>query len=109
METASGSILPGVTGGVTGGLAGELTGEAAAALAQLREQRWRLGRVQGEVEAAGRRLAGQEIGPGWRSPAQRAYEDRLAELIRGLQGAWRALDDAQYAVDVAIDQVKAAR
>ena len=105
METAGGSILP----GVTGVLAGELTGEAAAALARLREQRWRLARVRGEVEEEGRRLAGQVIGPGWRSPAQRAYEDRLAELIRGLQGAWRALDDALYAADVAIDQVKAAR
>ncbi|MCU1447783.1 hypothetical protein [Cryobacterium sp.] len=101
METFSGSIRPDVIG--------ELTGEAAAALARLREQRWRLDRLRREVEAAGRRLAGQQVGPGWRSAAQRAYEERLADLVRGLQGAWRALDDALYAVDVAIDCVKAAR
>lgn len=98
MESGSGSILPGLDGE-----------PAAAALARLREQRWRLGRVQGEVETAGRRLAGQEVGAAWRSAAQRAYEDRLAELGTVLQGVWRTLDDALHAVDVAIEQVKAAR
>lgn len=102
MESISGSILPDVTAHG----AAQLAAESAAALARLREQRWRLGLVQGEVEAAGRRLAGHGIGPGWRSPAQRAYEERLAELTQGLQGAWRALDDALSAVDVAIDRVK---
>jgi hypothetical protein len=86
-------------------------GEAAAetALAQLREERWRLGWVQDEVELTSRRLAGQEVDAGWRSPAQRAYEGRLAELAGALQGAWRALDDALAAVGVGIDRVKATR
>ena len=98
MDSITGSILP------------DPAAEAAVAqLARLREQRWRLGEVRGEVEAMGHRLAGQEVGAGWRSPAQRAYQDRLTELVRSLQGAWRALDDALYAVDVAIDQAKAAR
>ena len=83
-------------------------GDEAAALARLREQRWRLGEVQGDVEAAGRRLAAQEVSASWRSPAQRAYQDRLGELTGKLQGAWRALEDALHAVDDAIDRVKAA-
>lgn len=97
MEYGSSSILPGVGDEAD-----------AAALARLREQRWRLGVVRGDVEAAGRRLAGQEVGAGWRSDAQRAYQDRLVELSGKLQGVWRALDDALYAVDVAIERVKAA-
>jgi uncharacterized protein YukE len=96
METGSSSVLPGVGAEA-----------AAATLARLREQRWRLGVVQGDVESAGRRLAAQEVGSGWRSSAQRAYQDRLAELTEKLQGVWRALDDALYAVDDAIDRVKA--
>jgi hypothetical protein len=81
----------------------------AAELARLREQRWRLGRVQGEVETTSHRLVSQTVAAGWRSPAQRAYEDRLAELARGVQSAWRALDAALGAVDAEIDRVKAAR
>jgi hypothetical protein len=97
MEPGSAGILP------------DPAGESTVALARLREQRWRLTRVRDDVEAAGRRLALQEIGTGWRSPAQRAYADRLTELGHGLQGVWRALDDALHAVDAAIERVKAAR
>ena len=98
MDIWSGSMLP------------ELSADTAAAeLARLREQRWRLGRVRDDVEATGRRLAAQTVGAGWRSPAQQAYEDSLADLGGVLEGAWRALDDALYAVDVAIERVKAAR
>lgn len=83
--------------------------EATAALARLRRQRWLLGLVRDDVESTGRRLAGQEVGTGWRSAAQRAYTARLTELSGGLQTAWRALDDALYAVDQDIERVKAAR
>jgi hypothetical protein len=83
--------------------------EAAAALVRLRRQRWLLGLVRDDVEQTGRRLAGQEVGGGWRSSAQRAYSARLVELSVDLQTAWRALDDALYAVDQDIDRVKAAR
>jgi hypothetical protein len=103
MDTASGSALPDPFGPP------DAAAVADAALARLREQRWRLRRVQGEVEESGRRLTGQQVGAGWRSPAQRAYEDRLAELIRGLQSVWRALDAALNVVDVEIERVKAAR
>jgi hypothetical protein len=103
METASGSIRLDVFGPP------DAAAVADAALARLREQRWRLGRVQGDVETAERRLSGQRVGAGWQSPAQRAYEDRLDELVRGLQGAWRALDAALNAVDLEIERVKAAR
>jgi hypothetical protein len=98
MDTGNVGILPDLTGQTT-----------VAALADLREQRWRLGRVQNDVEAAGLRLTGQTVGSGWRSPAQRAYEERLGDLIVGLQGAWRALDDAVSAVDAAIAGIKAGR
>ncbi|WEO77455.1 hypothetical protein BJQ94_19230 [Cryobacterium sp. SO2] len=85
-------------------------GEAAAvALARLREQRWLLGLVRDEVEATGRRIAGQGTGAGWRSTAQRAYADSLAGLAGDLQTAWRALEDALSAVDRDIEQVKVAR
>ena len=87
----------------------DAAGEAAAALAALREQRWLLTTVREEVAETGRRLAGQEVGAGWRSAAQRVYSDRLAALAGGLQTAWRALDDALTAVDRDIDRVKAAR
>jgi hypothetical protein len=96
MDTVRAGIVPDMTGQST-----------AAALADLREQRWRLGRVRDEVEAAGRQLAGSVVADRWRSPAQRAYEERLGDLVLGLQGAWRALDDALSAVDVAIERVKA--
>jgi hypothetical protein len=82
---------------------------AAADLARLREQRWRLGRVRDEVEATGHRLAAQAVGAGWRSPAQQAYERSLADLAGVLEGARRAADDALYAVDVSIERVKATR
>jgi hypothetical protein len=98
MDTASTGILPDVTGQST-----------AAALADLREQRWRLGRVRDGVEATGRQLTGQVVGSRWRSPAQRAYEARIGDLVRRLQAARRALDDALAAVDAAIDRVKASR
>lgn len=78
----------------------------AEALAQLREQRWLLGALRDEVDDAGRRLAAEEVGAGWRSPAQRIYLDRLAELRGDLQTSWRALTDALAAVDDAIVQVK---
>lgn len=97
MESAGGSILPDVSGGPD-----------AETLARLREQRRLLRGVRDEVEASGRRLAGQEAGPAWRSPAQRAYGTGLGELSATLGGAWRALDDALWAVDDAIDRVKAA-
>lgn len=84
-------------------------GEAVAvALDRLRRQRSQLTLVRDEVAMTGRRLAGQEVGAGWRSAAQRAYADRLAELVGGLQTAWRALEDALDAVDRDIDRVKAA-
>jgi len=97
MESASGNILF------------DPLGETAAetALALLREERWRLGRVRDDVELTSLRLAGQEVGAGWRSAAQRAYEDRRTELLRRLDGARRALDDALAAVDVGIEQVRA--
>jgi hypothetical protein len=82
---------------------------AAAELARLREQRWRLRRVHGEVEVTTGRLAGLAVGPGWRSPAQRAYEDRLAGLALGLHTACRALDAALSAVDREIERVKVPR
>ena len=82
---------------------------AAADLARLREQRWRLGRVRDDVEATGHRLVAQSVGAGWRSPAQQAYERRLADLADVLERARRAVDDALYAVDVSIERVKATR
>jgi hypothetical protein len=97
METGSAGILP------------DPAGERAIALARLREQRWRLGRLRDDVEETGRRLASQEVGAGWRSPAQRAYADRVAELVGGLQEVWRAVDDALHAADAAIDRVKVAQ
>ncbi|MGY4858879.1 hypothetical protein [Cryobacterium sp. AP23] len=99
MDTGSENILP----------AWWAETAAAAELARLREQRWRLGRVRDDVEATSRRLAAQAVGAGWRSPAQQAYERRLADLVGVLEGAGRAVDDALYAVDVAIERVKAAR
>lgn len=97
MEAAGGGILPD-----TGG------GPDAATLARLREQRRLLRRVRDGVEESGRRLAGQASPAAWRSPAQRAYGARVGELGLDLSGAWRALDDALWAVDEAIDRVKAA-
>jgi hypothetical protein len=96
MNNAGGSILPNVD-----------AEPAAAALARLREQRWQLRQVRDGVEATGRRLTARPAVSGWRSPAQRAFEDRLAELAGTLQGAWRSLDDALWAVDEAISRVKA--
>ena len=97
MESAGGSILPEVDGGAD-----------AETLARLREQRRLLRGVRDAVEASGRRLAGQDAGPDWSSPAQRAYGTGLGDLGATLHGAWRALDDALWAVDAAIDRVKAA-
>ncbi|WP_130176368.1 hypothetical protein [Cryobacterium sp. SO1] len=102
MESAGGSILPDVSGPDVS------TGPDAETLARLREQRWLLRGVRDAVEVSGRRLAGQETGPAWRSPAQRAYGAVLGELSANLRGAWRALDDALWAVDEAIGRVKAA-
>lgn len=80
----------------------------AEALARLREQRRLLGVVRDGVEDAGRRLAAGDAGARWRSPAQRAYGQRLTELSADLQGAWRSLTGASAAVDEAIEQLKAA-
>ena len=97
MNSAGAGILPDVGGE-----------PAAEALARLREQRWQLRQVRDGVEATGRRLIARPAISGWRSPAQQAFEDRLAELAGTLAGAWRALDDALWAVDEAITRVKAA-
>ncbi|TFC02700.1 hypothetical protein E3O42_08080 [Cryobacterium adonitolivorans] len=100
MESLGGSILPDDGGGPD-----------AETLARLREQRRLLRRVRDGVEESGRRLAGHQAGAAgaaWRSPAQRAYDTRRGELSMDLNGAWRALDDALWAVDEAIDRVKAA-
>jgi len=96
MNSAGGSILPNVGGE-----------PAPEALARLREQRRLLRQVRDGVETTGRRLTARPSRSGWRSPAQQAFEDRLAELAGTLQGAWRALDDALWAVDEAIARVKA--
>jgi len=96
MSGAGDSILP------------DMHGEPAAeALARLREQRRLVRLVRDGVEATGRRLTARPAVSGWQSPAQRAFEGRLAELAGRLQGAWRALDDALWAVDEAIARVKA--
>jgi hypothetical protein len=97
MESTGGSILPD-----TGG------GPGAETLARLREQRRLLRHVRDGVEESGRRLAGQGSPVAWWSPAQRAYGTRVGELGLDLSGAWRALDDALWAVDEAIARVKAA-
>ncbi|ASD23730.1 hypothetical protein B7495_17670 [Cryobacterium sp. LW097] len=97
VESLGGSILPDAG-----------TGPDAETLARLREQRRLLRGVRDGVEESGRRLAGQASGGAWRSPAQRAYGTRLGELGLDLAGVWRALDDALWAVDEAIDRLKAA-
>lgn len=97
MEAPGGSILPDTSGGPD-----------AETLARLREQRRLLRGVRDAVADAGRRLAGRESPAAWRSPAQRVYGTRRGELSLDLAGAWRALDDALWAVDEAIDRVKAA-
>ena len=97
MQSMGGSILPDVSGG-----------PAAETLARLREQRRLLRGVRDGVEETGRRLAGQESKTAWRSPAQRAYGTSRSELSMDLSSAWRALDDALWAVDEAIQRVKAA-
>ena len=97
MDSPGGSILPDASGGPD-----------AETLAQLREQRRLLRGVRDGVEESGRALAGREPPAAWRSPAQRAFGSRRAELGMDLSGAWRALDDALWAVDEAIDRVKAA-
>jgi len=97
MESAGGSILPDVSGGPD-----------AETLARLREQRRLLRGVRDDVDVAGRRLASRAPGPNWRSPAERAYGTGLDELSATLSGAWRSLEDALWAVDEAIDRVKAA-
>jgi DNA primase len=39
-------------------------------------------------------LAVPVVGPGWRSPAQRGYSERLVDLDDLLGQCWRALDEA---------------
>ena len=97
METAGAGILPDVSGAPD-----------AETLARLRRQRGLVRELRDAVEVSGRRLAGREAGPAWRSPAQRAYGTGLVELSATVQSAWRALDDALWAVDEAIERVKAA-
>lgn len=80
----------------------------AETLERLRRQRRLLGELRDGVEAAGRRLAAQEVGLAWRSPAERAYRDRLTELAGELQSARRSLDGALGAVDEAIDRAREA-
>ena len=97
MESPGGSILPETSGGPD-----------AETLARLREQRRLLRGMRDGVEESGRSLAGGESPAAWRSPAQRAYGTSRGELSMDLAGARRALDDALWAVDEAIDRVKAA-
>ena len=96
MESLGGSILP-EPGGTPD----------AETLVRLRHQRRLLGDLRDGVDTSGRRVAAREVGLGWRSPAERAYRDRLTELTAQLQSAWRSLDDAMAAVDEAIDRVRA--
>lgn len=96
MDVRDGSILPEL-GGVS----------EAETLARLRQQRRLLGDLRDGVDTAGRRLATREVARAWRSPAERAYRDRLTDLAGELQNAWRCLDEALAAVDEAIDRARA--
>lgn len=72
----------------------------ARRLETLREQRARLRDLRDEVVTAGQRIPDEDLGGTWRSPAQRGYAERRAELLQLVALAGRSLDDAIGALTI---------
>ncbi|WP_104083411.1 hypothetical protein [Cryobacterium sp. Y11] len=88
------------------GLDGVWTTTPTDQLPAFRRQRQLILSLIGDVALVQRRLNNVDPSEFWRSSAQRAYRERISEIVHDLSSVLNLLDDAQQQLQLNISQLE---